>query len=336
MPRTIQCSKCGVVLNLPPQVGAGKRLKCPRCATKFVVSDKDASSISTVPGMSDAAPTSYEMPKWPPSGDELPNATSEGDLRDTFDLPLSGGSADQRGETSSSPATADAAGLFADSGPARRRVSAAEARAKARRCSHCGSGVPPGMSICQTCGTDQETGMRVGLEDDLAPPPPMRPQGPPLHIAVVGGLVGTGGIILALLGVIQSTRGSSDLDRYAWLVVAFVSAFGIFAAVQLIRGKSAKQLMLATTLGVVLNLLGLVAYPVLAPLIEGPAVDTNVKVEDTDDHAGIVIKPFEDRIDSQRIKVGVGFVLLYAVLSMYLISPPVKKYIFQCRPDRGL
>ena len=35
---------CGVVLNLPAHVQAGKRLKCPRCATRFVVSEADASS----------------------------------------------------------------------------------------------------------------------------------------------------------------------------------------------------------------------------------------------------------------------------------------------------
>ena len=32
--------------------------------------------------------------------------------------------------------------------------------------------------------------MRVGLEDDLAPPPPPRPTGPPIHIAVTGFLSG--------------------------------------------------------------------------------------------------------------------------------------------------
>ena len=32
--------------------------------------------------------------------------------------------------------------------------------------------------------------------------------------------------------------------------------------------------------------------------------------------------------------IGSGFVVLYAVLSLYLMSPQVKKYIFRCRPDR--
>jgi hypothetical protein len=336
MPRTIQCNNCGVVLNLPPHVKAGKRLKCPRCATKFVVSETDASSMSTVPGTSDAAPTSFDLEKLPPILDDLPNATSEGDLRDTFNLPLSGGTAAQRGETVAHPATADAAALFADHGPSKRKITAAEARSRARRCSHCGSGVPAGMSICPTCGTDQETGMRVGLEDDLAPPPPARLQGPPLDIAIIGGICATGGIILSLLSVIQSTRGQSSLEHYGWLVVALVGAFGVFACVQLIRGKSAKALMLALTLGVVVNLIGMVAYPIVKPLLDDPesSIIRDGKPQDAD-ASDLVIKPFEDRIDSQRVAVGSGVIVLYAALSLYLMSPRVKKYIFQCRPDRG-
>ena len=36
MPRTTQCNQCGIILNLPENAG-GKRLKCPKCGTKFVV-----------------------------------------------------------------------------------------------------------------------------------------------------------------------------------------------------------------------------------------------------------------------------------------------------------
>ena len=335
MPQTIQCKNCGVVLNLPPHVKAGKRLKCPRCATRFVVSETDASSISTVPGTTDAALTSFDLEKRPPSTDDLPSATSEGDLRDTFDLPLSGGRDAEQGSAVSAPATADAAALFADSGPSKRRPTAAEARSRARRCSHCGGGVPPGMSICQTCGTDQETGMRVGLEDDLAPPAPPRPDGPPLHVAIVGGMCGTGALILALAGAIQSTRGQSSLENYWWLGVAIVSAFGVFACVQLLRGKSARTLLLALTVGVVFNLIGMVAYPVIEPFLEDPAASPP-PIVDPANNDNPDVPTFVDKFNAQRVVIGSGLVVLYAVLSLYLISPQVKKYIFRCRPDREI
>lgn len=336
MPRTIQCQRCGVVLNLPDHVAAGKRLKCPRCATRFVVSEADASSQSTVPGLADAAPTSFDLDKHTPNLDDLPVATSDGDLRDTFDLPLMSGRDAERGHAASAPETADAAGLFQDHAPAKRRVSAAEARAKARRCVHCGSGVPQGMSICMTCGTDQETGLRVGLEDDLIPPPPPRAQGPPLHIAIIGGLCGTAGIILMIAGGIKSIQGKTGAENCAWLALALVSALGIFGCVQLIRGKSTRVLMLALTLGVVLDVLGMVAAPIVMAMLEDQQdVLIDVKPKDLDE-SGVEIKPFEERINTQKIELGVVVLLIYAALSLYLMSPSVKKFIFHSRPDRGL
>jgi phage FluMu protein Com len=336
MPRTIQCQRCGVVLNLPDHVAAGKRLKCPKCATRFVVSEADASSMSTVPGLDDAAATSFDLEKRPQTPDDLPIATSEGDLRETFDLPLSSGRDAERGHAASAPATADAAALFQDHAPAKRRVTAAEARSKARRCVHCGSGVAQGMSICMTCGTDQETGQRVGLDDDLIPAPPPRAQGPPLHIAIIGGLCGTAGIILMLAGAIKSIQTTTGAENLAWLALALVSAFGIFGCVQLIRGKSTRVLMLALTFGAVLDVLGLVAAPLVMPMLEDQdQIVVDIKPKDLDE-SGVEIKPFEERINTQKIEVGIVVMVLYAGLSLYLMSPSVKRYIFHCRPDRGL
>jgi phage FluMu protein Com len=333
MPRTIQCNRCGVVLNLPAHVAAGKRLKCPRCATRFVVSEEDASSMSTVPGLDDAAATSFDLDKRPPTPDNLPIARSEGDLRETFDLPLMSGRDAESGHAASAPATADAAALFQDAGPSKRRVSAAEARSKARRCVHCGSGVAPGMSVCMTCGTDQETGLRVGLEDDLiaAPPPPS--QGPPLHVAIIGGLCGTAGIILMILGAIQSIQGKTSAEKSAWLAMALVSVFGILGCVQLIRGKTTRLLLLALTLGAGLDVLGLVAAPLILPMLQDDDVMVDKRAVDPDD-SGVGIKPFEERINTQKIELGIVFIVIYAALSLYLMSPPVKKFIFHSRPDR--
>ena len=339
MPRTIQCSRCGVILNLPNKIAAGKRLKCPKCAVRFVVSEEDASSLSGLPGQADAAnTTSFDLEKRPPSRDDLPIAISEGDLRDTFDLPLvggGGGRAAEQGEVSPGYGTADAAALFKDDGPSKRRPTAAEARSRARRCTRCGGGVPQGMSLCPTCGTDQDTGMRVDLDDDLAPPPPPRPQGPPLHVAIVGGLCGTAGLIFTLLGVIQSTRSESNVQNYGWLVLALVSGFGIYACVQFIRGKSVKLLMLALALGVAVDVIGLIAFPIVRAMVADPdQIKSEVKPTDLDD-SNIEIRPFEKRIDTQTIGLGVTLILIYAVLSLYLMSPPVKKYLFLARGERG-
>src|SRR5439155_4161031 len=89
MPRTTQCRHCGVILNLPDKATAGKRLKCPKCGTRFVMTVADASSESTMPGLADAdALSRFDMEVRPPSREDLPIPVSEGDLRDTFDIPL--------------------------------------------------------------------------------------------------------------------------------------------------------------------------------------------------------------------------------------------------------
>jgi len=316
-------------------VAAGKRLKCPKCATRFVVSEEDASSISTIPGSADAATTSFDLDKRPGSEKDLPIATSEGDLRDTFDLPLVSGREVEQGQVASDPLAADAAALFKDEGPSKRRPTAAEARSRARRCSHCGGFVPQGMSICVTCGTDQDTGLRVGFDDDLMPPPPPRVKGPPLHVSIIGGLCGTAGIIFMLLGVIQSTRGESNIQNYGWLALALISAFGIFACVQFVRGKSVKLLMLALALGVGVDVISLIAVPLTRPILQ-PKEDMVKEVRPTEiTDSSVAITPFEERMDTRKITLGVGLIILYAGLSLYLMSPPVKRYFFHSRIEQG-
>src|SRR5579875_2827588 len=192
MPRTTQCKSCRTILNLPPNVAAGKRLRCPKCGLKFAVTVADANSESTLAAPLDADPTvtGLDLPPLASSPDDLPIPVSDKDLRETFDLPLIGAREAERQGASSVQAVGDATALFQDRPAPRRRAAPGDARGQARRCSHCGGLVPQGMSICVTCGTDQETRLRVGLEDDLVPPPPPPATGPPLHIAIIGGLLG--------------------------------------------------------------------------------------------------------------------------------------------------
>jgi len=269
----------------------------------------------------------FDMEKRPADVDDLPAPLAEGDLRETFDLPLIGGREAETGEAVSSPHAADAAALFRDGGPAKRRLSAAEARAKARRCVQCNGFVPQGMSICSNCGTDQETGLRVGLEDDLAPPPPPAPDGPPFHAAVIGGLALAGSVIMTIVGIVQSVRVETTLENAGWLSLAVVCAFGIYASVQFLRAKSAKLLILALTLGAGLDVIALIGVPIIQPNFEDPDLIVHQVRPDDPDSSDVGITPIEDRLNLRRIGFGITLILVYTLLSLYLISPPVKKFI---------
>jgi hypothetical protein len=334
MPRTILCQKCGIVLNLPDKTVAGKRMKCPNCAHRFAVTEKDASAESTYPGDADAALiTSQEFSSKPPSHDDLPISPGGRDLRDLFELPLgSGASIEQAAVSGRGPAVSDAEALFQDEPAARRKKpKGAEARAQARRCSHCGGAVPKGMSICVTCGVDQDTGMRVGLEDDLAPPPPPPSPGAPLHISITGFLCGLASVVLLVLALIQSVRVEAGVSQYGWLCLALVSGFGIYGAVQFIIGKSVKYLMLALTMGVFVNFASLIALPIVQANFEDrervvSKVQFNKDDPNTQDTEDVEIKPIAERIDQQKITLGLTVILIYVLLSIYLMSPPVKRY----------
>jgi hypothetical protein len=338
MPQTTQCNWCGVVLNLPPGIKPGKRFKCPRCGSKFSVTEKDASSASTAPGLDDATATSaFDLHKDRRLPEDLPPSLGGGDLREAFDLPLTLGSARdiERNAGDRSSQAADAAALF-DAGPARRRQTAAEARSQSRRCVTCGTGVPRGMSICSVCGTDQESGLRVGLEDDLAPQAPPPPPGAPAHVSITGILVIAGSLVLMILAIINSTRAETSIELLSWLALGMVSGFGIYAAIQFIRGKSVRLLLVALTLGAIVDVMTLIALPILQPFMQDQEnIVNSIAPESADDaDADVGIRPFEDRIDLTRIMIGIGLILVYALVSIYLISPSVRRYI-QSHGDRG-
>ncbi|WP_165072483.1 zinc ribbon domain-containing protein [Paludisphaera rhizosphaerae] len=338
MPRTITCDQCQAVLNLPDQVPAGKRLKCPKCQHRFVVTIKDANSASTRPGELEAAnatstfsPAHTELPVF----DDLPVPRAEGDLREAFDLPLLAGEAEKSlGASPAAAAVSDAAALFQDEPRRRRKAHGAEARSSARRCPRCGGVVPQGMSICQSCGTDADTGMFVGLDDDLTPPPPPRPTGIPLLIAVPGLLCGLAGGLLTILSLIQSVRVEPGVYQYGWLMLGVVAAYGVYGAVQFLRGKSVKVLILALTLGAIVNVISMIALPIFeANFAETADIVTQSQVAEDDpnanDLAATEYKPIIDRLDQTRIKSGVAMLILCAVMVAYLNSQPVKKYFFR-------
>jgi len=337
MPRTILCQKCGVILNLPTQVIAVKKMKCPKCAYRFEVTDRDANSASMPPGPADAAmASSHELARRPPSNAEVSVHTADHDLRDIFASPLASAAAIERSavSTSQKPGLSDAEALFQDEPAPRRKPKGAEARAQNRRCSHCGGVVPLGMSICSSCGVDQDTGMRVGLDDDLAPPPSSRLAGPPLHISIIGFLCGLASVVLLILALIQSVRDEAGVTQYGWLCLALVCAIGIYGATQFLLGKTVKMLMLALTLGLLVNLMALIALPIFQANFEAKEKVVNPIAQRSEDpgsvgDADVEIKAVSERIDLQRIKGGLIITGIYVALSIYLMSPPVKKHFIR-------
>jgi hypothetical protein len=330
MPRTKLCNQCNAILNLPDHVQSGKRMKCPRCGFRFVITQTDASSASTVPGLTDAAPASMpDMPRRPPSEVELPSSLGDRDLRESLDLPLmSGGRESERDDAGAGDLIGDASSLLADDPPKKRKQTLAEARAQARRCSACGGIVPKGMSTCISCGLDQETGQRVGWDDDLVPAPPPRPAGPPFHVAIIGGLAAAGALILLLLCLTQSVK-AVDWRQYVWVALALIAGFAIYAAVDFIRGRSTKFMMVALTLGIMGALVGLIVEPIVSGWLNESSV---VEVKSTDlDVVNVAIAPPESQLDTSRITFGVGLIVIFSVLYVYLMSSPVKKYIHLSR-----
>lgn len=328
MPLTIQCEKCGVVLNLPDDAG-GRRLKCPKCGAKFYAGGapaprepaREAPRNTQVRGPDSTFELSREG-----GGNDLPSMpNAPGDLRETFGLPLmtdaagpgdaSPGSRAPTGQ----PKTADATLLFEDSLVKPRRKTGGDARAKSRRCPTCGGVVPIGMSLCQTCGTDLETGARVDLLSDLAPQPIRRVESLPIALTVVGGICASLSGALALAALVGWLNGQAGLQYFIPIAL-----FGVHASVQLLRRRSTKLLLIALTLGALIDFAGLIALPIYDAQARTAMIARTEGFEDPDVEIEY-IKPLAERIDQQRITSGIAVLLAYAVISIYLLSPSVQR-----------
>ncbi len=310
MPRTIKCPQCGAVLNVP-EAAAGRRLKCPKCATKFAVDGgppppRPSSSTLNTRGMA----SSVTLPAAPLSELDLPVApVAPGSLREQFDLPLLG----EDTPASRPPVEADPMALLRDDPPGRRKPMAAEARSQTRRCPTCGGVVPRGMSLCSTCGLDLESGRRIDLTEELdAMPAPLRRSAPPIGAWVVGGLSIFMSVLFSIISLIQWSKGETG---YLFLLV--VCLFGIFASLQFVRGKSLKQLVIALTLGVGINVLAMIILPVYTAV-----ADVEVDQQAAD---GPAIRSATERLDTQKLSWGITIVVGYAAVVLYLNSPPVRR-----------
>lgn len=317
MPRTIHCTRCGVALNIPDR-GIGKRLKCPKCGTKFYAHDPGAAASSSAIGLHDATPaSSQDVSNRHPDDFALP--TAPGDLRETFDLPMM----TEAASTPKKPGrdTSDAAALFKDDDrpAAPRRPKSAEARAKARRCPTCGGHVPIGMSLCSSCGLDLETGARIDLEDDLAPPPPPRQQGPPLDVVLIGGICLLSSIVLSCLSLVFSVQGVAG--SVFFIPISF---FGVFASIQFLRGKSTRLLLLALTLGALVDVFALIAMPIVYANLEVRTQDNKGSDAEIE---GKAFQPVTERIDVNKLVVGIVLLVVYAIVSIYLVSAGANHHV---------
>jgi phage FluMu protein Com len=349
MTRTIQCPHCGVVLNVP-EAAAGRKLRCPKCATKFATpSANPADSVIAESGpASTMFPTrkgpassgdygvstpegtsgTYELPLTGPGGsggdfvDDLPSSPAP--LREMFDLPSLGEATPSTRSTGQGKAPADALALFQDEPKANRKLRGAEARAKARRCPSCGGVVAIGMSLCNTCGLDLDTGQRIAplevFDEDMPSAP--RSEAPPMGVLFVGSLCSIANLLLSVASLIAWQKGQG----LGFLMLLVVWIFGIYASVQFLRRKSIRPLFLALALGVAIGVVFLIALPIWEV-----NAGTDIVVTSPDgapapvDPEGPQIRNIAEELDVNRITWGIAMLLTYAALSVYLNSPSMRR-----------
>jgi hypothetical protein len=363
MTHTVQCPQCGIVLNVP-ESAAGRKLKCPNCATKFSAPSfgpADSAVAESGPASSLIAtrkgpPSSGELDLPPRAGSsgsiELPTSVpSKGRKKSDFDLPTPApkkgvkvgdfdlpSSSAPLGDTYELPlladdfpskvppkphsaAPADALALF-DDVPKPRKLSAAEAKAKARRCPTCGGVVGVGMSLCNTCGLDLDTGQRVApldVFDDEMPEVHREPM-PPMGLLFVGTLSIAINLLLAIASLVASRSQGSGM-----LCLLVVWIFGIWASVQFLRRKSIRPLFLALGLGAAIGTVFLIAMPIWEANVGTDAPPSAQKSADPADPDAPVIHNLAEDLDMKRITWGIAMLLSYAALSVYLNSPSIKR-----------
>jgi len=181
------------------------------------------------------------------------------------------------------------------------------------------------MSLCNSCGLNLETGLRIDLDEDLVPAPLIRSAGTPLGVSIIGGLVFLGSVILTLVSLIQASRAD---DSTGFLLLSLVFGFGIYASVQFLRGKSVKLMLIALSLGVLINMVAMIALPIFVAYSEAPIVRQEV-APDSADEEGLVIQSVTERLEMQRLTLGILGLVGYAAISVYLTSPSVRRHFAQ-------
>jgi uncharacterized membrane protein YsdA (DUF1294 family) len=202
----------------------------------------------------------------------------------------------------------------------RRARTAAEARAKARRCPTCGSLVPQGMSLCNRCGLDLESGKQIDLMEDLVPVAGPRRGQTPVGVWFVGLLAMALSVIFMIISLIKASNGQTG-----YLFLLAVCAFGAYAGIQFLRSKSVKLLFVALTLGALVNVVALIVLPIYSASIELDVKEHQINPNAVDEQ-DIVISNMADRLDVNELTWGIAVLVAYGAISTYLFSPPVRRH----------
>jgi hypothetical protein len=270
-----------------------------------------------------AGPASSMMQSTPGSGKpkssrEIDLPTSGGDLRDTFDAGMLFGEDEPKPRSRPQQAVSDAAALFDESTAPRQKITGGDAKKKSRRCPSCGGVVPIGMSLCQTCGLDIDTGRREHvdemLDEELAPVGPVA-KGPPIGVALIGSVTLIVSAILAILSMVR-------LPPEGGIPLAIVCLFGLFASIQFLRGRSVKLLLIALLIGGVIDIIGLIIMP--AWQANQVTIDPQVTVSPLDED--IEMKPLDERIDYNKLMLGLAILGVDVIAFIYLSTAGIKRH----------
>ena len=227
-------------------------------------------------------------------------------------------------------AVGDAAALFRDEPKSSRKLQGAEARAQARRCSSCSSIVPAGMSLCSRCGLDLDTGQRIEPIDIYEDEAPVihRSETPPIGVMVVGSFCSFGFLLLSMISLVQWGRGAQGSQ---FLLVIWL--FGLFGGIQFLRLKSVRPIFLALSLAVMVGAVYLIAMPIFYANMPPEVAPESVSLTETvvEDFDAPQIRSITESLDLNRISWGVGSLISYAVVAVYLNSskpsPPLQALI---------
>ena len=302
--------------DLPPRAGSSGSLELPASAPAPASRKPTRSAEFGLP--SSPVPSK----KRPPTSDfDLPT-TSSAPLRETFDLPLLGEDLPVKGSgRPPSSATADVNALFQDEPKSKRKPTGAEARSKPRRCPDCGGVVGIGMSLCNTCGLDLDTGQRVApldiIDDDM--PVAARPEMPALGLLFVGTFSVLINVVLAIVSLVAARSQGAGM-----LCLLIVWIFGIYSSVQFLRRKSVRPLFLSLGLAAAIGAVYLIAMPIIEANMGDETFRAPAPVDPADPDAPR-ISNLADELDMRRITWGIAMLLSYAALSVYLNSPSIRR-----------
>jgi DMSO reductase anchor subunit len=135
-------------------------------------------------------------------------------------------------------------------------------------------------------------------------------------VLVVGILALAASLGLSIASLVGWQNG---LDGAQFLLV--VCLFGVFASVEFLRRRSVKLLMVALTLGVMVDVVAMIAIPVYNAVTDVEVVDASRP----DGEEEKDIRPVNDLLDENRVMWGISLLVVYAATAVYLNSPAVRR-----------